>query len=893
MDDIDKCAKTKSVLGVLGPIANQVVELKGRQCVVCDATTVMKLMKQCQALEASCALLVSRLESYAVRHRDDVLSSEVKKIKSQMDQVAVSLTDATRDLHRGDVGVRDNEEVWAEIVESTEHLLSTLTEVLMAWDRAQFRRVTESLEHLQQCLNHLEQTHSIQHLPDKFQAVVSASVDLLRLLEVRCGDLYRQAQQETVRVLALQYCHTLPLLASTCAATVTQPLSKHIRASRELVSSHLQMLLTDLHSHVGHGVLEYDMDEAGSFITCVDKVLELLLESQDTSGSVSKYVGSFSERVKPLLEKVLRHGIAVAYFSSPDDNHIIMAMCENVLKQLKILVSLERNETPDAVDVEISCDVLGDSVELLEQKVNTALIRLIVQTFSAPIAPLQNLMEVLSPEANTVDQKTLDTRIKDFDLHVDHIFQVGGFATACTTDIERVRLIQDSLLTLEWMEGCLVPSVVSAYKDPHPNACAHAHMLAGHWVVAVKQLWDCLDHIMDPSAFSMVSKHEVHCAWAQLKEHLYTQDVPWIRKQVTRVATLTSRILSLHGKNTFLTDPQVDDLQVAIKEVMKSAEAVFASPTDLSRHRSMIKRVQLILTLLARLSNSLNENNLLSNEDLPYIEVHDKKGEDKQLKTELTNTDKQLLTSNIDDICIDIATPVSLNLQKESAISQQPTIKGTYRNQQQKKSLKPSSKSTSRLGEVRTRAANFDMSGHHSRSVQALANETLACETSIDITKFLSRSTNIMSSSVRASRRNYTLRVKEINLDMDRALLTKTIHPSHPSRDLKDDSPEVQTKTTYSDMNDTGISYSESSSVVARETFSSHTEELSKNTELTCVSGQRLKEISNLIAQRESLNFPSQQSIDAELSDLAYKWLHHEQVSFDKAVSSMDGERQS
>lgn len=61
------------------------------------------------------------------------------------------------------------------------------------------------------------------------QAVVSASVNLLSLLEVRCGDLYRRAQQETVRVLALQYCHTLSLLASTCAATVSQPLSKHIK----------------------------------------------------------------------------------------------------------------------------------------------------------------------------------------------------------------------------------------------------------------------------------------------------------------------------------------------------------------------------------------------------------------------------------------------------------------------------------------------------------------------------------------------------------------------------------------------------------------------------------------------------------------------------------------
>lgn len=55
--------------------------------------------------------------------------------------------------------------------------------------------------------------------------------------------------------------------------------------------------------------------------------------------------------------------------------------------------------------------------------------------------------------------------------------------------------------------------------------------------------------------------------------------------------------------------------------------------------------------------------------------------------------------------------------------------------------------------------------GHHSRSMQAIASETLGCDTSIDITKFLSRSTNTLPPSARSSRRNFSLKVRPGHLD--------------------------------------------------------------------------------------------------------------------------------
>lgn len=44
---------------------------------------------------------------------------------------------------------------------------------------------------------------------------------------------------------------------------------------------------------------------------------------------------------------------------------------------------------------------------------------------------------MLTPEKGSEcrEQSALDPLIADFDLHVDRIFQIGGFASACTTDM--------------------------------------------------------------------------------------------------------------------------------------------------------------------------------------------------------------------------------------------------------------------------------------------------------------------------------------------------------------------------------------------------------------------------------------------------------------------------
>ncbi|XP_068220157.1 vinculin-like [Palaemon carinicauda] len=774
MENIEVCTKAKSVLNVLGPIANQVVELRGKHGTVCDATAVMKLLKQCQSVKNACELLVSRLSSYANSQRDQLLSSEIQNVRNRLDKVIESLTDFTRDLHRGDAGVRENDEVWSDIIENSENLLTVLTEALLAWDRAQVRKIAKSIAVVQEQLSRLQQVHFVQHLPEDFQEVVSACGNLLSLIQHRCEDLYRRAQSETLQLLALQLCHTLPLLASTCTATVSHPLSKQVKASRELVLKRIQTLLQDIEYQAGQGSDNYDLEEAGTFISCVDKTLDLLMREEKFNDSSDMHQVPLSEEVKSLLEEVLRHGVAVAYCSCPDDNRAIMSMCENVLKQLKHLVGIERLESHDDVDFNLAKDMLADSIEALEQKVNTALIRQIVKTFAVPLAPLEALLKALEPNQEVTSTKALEDLIANFDIHVDHIFQVGGFAAACTSDNLRVRHIRNSLLTLEWLETCLIPSIINAHNDHHVHAKAHAHMLAKHWSMAVELLCNTLDEIMDPSAFSLVTKQEVHQSWALLKEQLYTQDMSWIKKHVENVISLSSRILALHRLDSFLTDRQEDDIQMAISEMKKSLGLVLDSPKDLSRHRSLIKRVQLTLTLMSRLSSSLNEENLQFLEEYSYADT--KRVTKKPLPARLSETDKhQLITSNIEDIPVDVATPFT---GRSAPRTSKEPLDEENRCERPKNQLK-SMKSASKLGEGRYKLTNTNltMQGHHSKSMQAITSDTLGLDsTSIDITKFLSRSTNTLSSA-RSSKRNFSLKVKEINLDISAALKRPDLPP--------------------------------------------------------------------------------------------------------------------
>lgn len=66
-------------------------------------------------------------------------------------------------------------------------------------------------------------------------------------------------------------------------------------------------------------------------------------------------------------------------------------------------------------------------------------------------------------------------------------------------------MIEGNLGTLEWLEGCLVPALLTAARANSTSATTHANLLLEHWKNTVANLTSCLHDIMDPAAFVMVS----------------------------------------------------------------------------------------------------------------------------------------------------------------------------------------------------------------------------------------------------------------------------------------------------------------------------------------------------------------------------------------------------
>ncbi|XP_050727729.1 uncharacterized protein LOC127004170 isoform X2 [Eriocheir sinensis] len=853
-----ECATTRAVLGVLGPMANEVMELKKHHHHHnTSTTTTTKLTAQCQALSHACDHLSTCLEASALAQKDDSLLAQVAEVKDQLQEVTEEIAKCSRKLQ--DSGSQEDE-VWARLVGEAERLLEVVTGALVGWEQAGVRGVVGAVTHLTQHLHCLQHQHNTALLADDLQSVVSSCLVLVQTAGKHRQGLCSRAQREALWHLTHQLADTMHLLALTtadaittanktppaAATTATPPPATSIttvattaahgspetRVCLGLVCARIHQLLDDLTLQLQGRGSPLDLEEPGSFTKQVDQVFNEL-----DSGRC----GGVGERVKLLLEGVLRHCLVVAHCGGSEEGSStvpspqIMALADKVLRQLKVVITLERTITAtnttntssnsggdsdgggggneyNGDDLRVAMDSLAETVEQLEQAVNTALITLIAQTFAEPLAPLERLMKVGTQEHTEEEEEEggggggeeidgeemkqgkrkpagggetdnkedeegkgevgkeineeLEAAISAFDTHTDAIFQAAGFATACTSDCKRVRQVRSHLATLEWVEGVLIPALVTCTRSrtststSSSSSGAHTsvHTLAAHWKGTVLNLQKLLDEILDPSAFVMVTRMEVQRLWSEVRNDLYTQDMTWLVEKVRRVEALISHLLHLPNASSsssssfsssssssiqWLPQHFKEDLECALREVRGGLARVRAAPTTLSLHRSLLKRLQLSLTLLSRLSTTLESGSM----DQDDAGGGGGGGEEEEERVKLTEEEKHhLITTNIDNIPVDIATPTITTTTH--ALPPRP---------------QPHHPSPARLGEGRGRG------GGTSVIVPGPASDTLPCDTTLEITRFLSRSSTVLSST-RGSRRNFSLKVREINLDIEGAL---------------------------------------------------------------------------------------------------------------------------
>ncbi|XP_063854078.1 uncharacterized protein LOC135096497 [Scylla paramamosain] len=563
----------------------------------------------------------------------------------------------------------------------------------------------------------------------------------------------------------------LQLLGHSIVSAVSLSTVMEVRACVSLPCERLGQLLDDLTSLLDPASTLPDLHQPDSFTKQVDAVLEVL-DGRDTEERGS----GVGQRVKILLENILKHSLTIAQCGGGggggsgsgggggggQPSPLIMSLADKVIKKLKDLINTETTTTTTStstttttttkggyskVDEQVARERLGESVEQLEEAVNTCMITLIVQTFAAPLAPLHSLLASVEQAEGKWMQTQVDEAIQAFDFHTDEIFQTAGLAMACTSNRRSQRYIQTYLSTLEWLEGVLIPAI-QTHTNTHVRT--HTHALTKHWSRVVEGLKQCLDDMVDPAAFVLVTTREVQKTWAVIKDSLYTPNIIWLQGKVQIILNLTQNILSLSStsstssssSSSWMPDYVEQDLKCAVREVRGALGRVRASPSTLSHHRSLLKRVQLTLTLLSRLSTSLES---AACSDTAVSRCGGGGGDGGGGGGGLTEEEKHhLVTSNI----------ASLPVDSPSTPSSTPTPPPP-----------------ARLGEGRGR---LGISG------LGPTTDTLPCDTTLEISRYLSRSSTVLS-SMRGSRQNFSLKVREINLDLEGALEgVRAPLPHHP-----------------------------------------------------------------------------------------------------------------
>ncbi|CAH0694574.1 unnamed protein product [Spodoptera exigua] len=240
------------------------------------------------------------------------------------------------------------------------------------------------------------------------------------------------------------------------------------------------------------------------------------------------------------IDELLLSAMTLCRYCLADDQHIVKARCQVVLRETKALLgeliegdlSSTVKASPDTLklpimpsNVNVLIDVLKDVLYALETNTNTALLALVARCFTYNKSPISILKDhfnngtkgTCSCLLKSEDEVTENCSfVKDFDLYNERLLQIGNFAVSCSSDQNRILSLRSGLASLEALDPHLVPALMMS-PDSH-----HATLLINSWKHEVQEIRDNVYLIVDPSAFAEKSKQMMHQrVLAILKDNCY------------------------------------------------------------------------------------------------------------------------------------------------------------------------------------------------------------------------------------------------------------------------------------------------------------------------------------------------------------------------------------
>nr|CAD7403808.1 unnamed protein product [Timema poppensis] len=390
-----------------------------------------------------------------------------------------------------------------------------------------------------------------------------------------------------------------------------------------------------------------ELDGYGSqFVHKMDCVLQLLVPLYN--GEIEANLPSVCIFVKNIVDEVLAHAMSIAQVSFPCDLEHVSNCCLKVLKCYDALKAECEAKEVNMNSTKLSAHTLGDSLEALEREVNTSVLRLVLEVFSDPYAPLKQLMQECSSPLIPVDQRDgmdLEPMIRSFDLQMDRIMQIALFAMACSGKAQLVLAVRSCQASLESLELELVPTLKAFYLKPDASSLkAHLKLLCAHWQSEVSALHNLVDSIVDPAAFCSVTVEIITDHVQHIKKNISYSDKIFLKEHSNALIKKAAKLEQLLNVTVHEMKPlsvqlklpaTMRKLKLARTECMSVVKVVLcerAHNDNLNARIDLLRRFELLLTAIKRLQHVLvqlmntseaanSPNRTDGGEDLPKAET--------------------------------------------------------------------------------------------------------------------------------------------------------------------------------------------------------------------------------------------------------------------------------
>ncbi|XP_043232760.1 uncharacterized protein LOC122387018 isoform X2 [Amphibalanus amphitrite] len=542
--------------------------------------------------------------------------------------------------------------------EAVRRLCDATAAVLAWWDGFSSAQVAAARRQVGAALSDLGHVGSVQRLQPAVKVAVSELRRFVELCQQLGGELPCDRSR---RLLAAQLRHILlcaQLLPAAAVCRCVHPLNSYakmpldlaVRGLTESAAEAADLLCTPTDSRRPGDSAAAD----GGFVRSTDGLLRLLERCPQPG---------FAAQAQPLLEEFLAHALAVGQCAGGSEGERVSRACQQVLEQFSAAASLQGVTAERRGEFVLACQLLADQLELAEHLVNSALLRLIVDTFTEPTQQLDALVRAASCEAP--DGPDLEWVVVGHDLAADRVFQVCGLATACSTDADKLTLIRAGLLMLETLEPEVYPAATLLRAAPNdPAARQHLAAIRDRWRLTLMEVRDCLDQIMDPLAFCKAVEAAQTALAARMKDMLYDQVTDPLLELAGKVISLGLRL------GQFMMDqvrgfPHITEAVLlvnrAVSQLPGSVRSVAERPADLGAHRLLQKVVQVVVTYVHRLRV------LLESQDDEQTAVLDGLGDVGE--GEAAGAASQTLLSDVNQLPVDETRPLCSRVRSRLAAS--------------------------------------------------------------------------------------------------------------------------------------------------------------------------------------------------------------------------------